>query len=61
MPTDTPPPIAMRLPPELLKRVDALAKKLAKHPDYQLHRVSRSFVLRVAVQTGVDALEKRTK
>ena len=53
-----PPPIAMRLPPELLHKVDALTKKLAKDPAYQLHRVSRSFVLRLAVQRGVEAIEQ---
>ena len=56
-----PDPIAIRLPPELLKRVDSLAKVLKKHPDHSLHRVSRSFVLRLAVQQGVELLEKKHK
>jgi len=60
MPKDKePPPIAMRLPPELLRRVDALTKRLAKHPSYQLYRVSRSFVLRLAVQKGLEVLESQ--
>lgn len=56
---DTSPPIALRLPPELLKRADVLAKRMAKDPMYQLHRVSRSFVLRLAVAEGLEALSKR--
>lgn len=54
-----PSPIAMRLPPELLRKVDALTKKLAKHPDHQLHRISRSYILRLSVQKGLEELERK--
>jgi len=54
----TPYPVAVRLPPELMARVKALVPKLKKNKEYQLHRVSENFVLRLCILKGVEELEK---
>jgi hypothetical protein len=53
-------PTSMRLPARLLARVDALAPFLEGHPAFASRvssRVSRSAVLRAALERGLDALE----
>lgn len=53
-------PTSLRLPAELLARVDALAELLAADPRLSAAvggRVSRSAILRVALERGVAALE----
>ncbi len=56
-------PTSMRLPARLLARVDALAPFLEGHPAFASRvssRVSRSAVLRAAIERGLDALEEDT-
>ena len=50
--------VAVRLPESLLERADSLIPGLAELPDYQLWRLSRSAVLRLAIQKGLDVLER---
>jgi hypothetical protein len=53
-------PTSMRLPRHLLARADALAPLLEGHPAFASRvssRVSRSAVLRAALERGLDALE----
>jgi len=54
-------PVAIRLPGELLARLDALVPKIAADTDTAivLGRISRSSVLRLAVLEGVKVLERR--
>lgn len=54
-------PVTLRLPAELLKRLDALVPLVADDSDTatMLGGVSRSAVLRFAMLEGVKALEKR--
>lgn len=50
----------LRLPPELLKRAERLLPMVAADPRVSLlGRVSRSTVLRMALISGLDALEKQ--
>lgn len=53
-------PTSMRLPARLLERAEELAPKLTEHPAFSVRasaRVSRSAVLRVALERGLEALE----
>ena len=51
-------PIALRLPPELLKRADKMVKKLSKDPDFMNIRTSRNYVLKMAVLRGLEVMEE---
>jgi hypothetical protein len=51
--------ISLRLPEDLLARIEKLVPKLAKDPDYSLWRVSRGATMRLALQTGVEELEAK--
>lgn len=42
-------PIPVKLPPEILKRVDTLAKRIGE---------PRSTIMRIAMRVGLDSLEK---
>ncbi len=56
-------PTSMRLPGRLLARADALAPLLEEHPAFASRvasRVSRSAVLRAALERGLEALERDT-
>ena len=57
----TPPgetPTTVRLTPAVLKRADALARVLQRHPEASMWgRISRSTVLRLAVVRGLEVLE----
>jgi hypothetical protein len=56
-------PTSMRLPERLLARADALAPLLEEHPAFSARvssRVSRSAVLRAALERGLEALESDT-
>ena len=53
--------VNMRVPKDLLKRIDRLIPKLAGKGDFAAFRVSRSAVLRLAIQRGVEALEKESR
>lgn len=59
MPVET--PTSIRLPPDILDRVDKLVEKLHHLPEFALTRASRSAVLRLAVLRGLDALEQEAK
>lgn len=51
--------IAVRLPGETIRRMDALRTKLAKDATVgALGRVTRSTVLKLALARGLDALEQ---
>jgi len=53
---------AVRLPPEMLRRAEALVSKMAKDPTLSaLGRVTRSTVLKIAVARGLQALEQQYK
>jgi hypothetical protein len=50
---------AIRLPPKLIERADALVPRLIELPTYQgMGRVDRSAVLRIALSRGLYALER---
>lgn len=53
--------IALRLPPELLERVDVLTKHVDGLPEFALAAPSRSAVLRLALLRGVAQLEHEAK
>lgn len=42
----------------IAERADALVPLLGKRPEYQAFRVTRSVVLRYALQRGLDSLEE---
>ena len=42
----------------IAERADALVPLLAKKPEYTAFRISRSVVLRIALQRGLDGLEE---
>lgn len=51
--------ISLRLPSSLLERCDALAERLRVDPDLAaMGRVTRTMVIRLALQRGLDQLEK---
>ncbi len=50
--------ITLRLPQELLKRIDQLIPKIGSHGDYQAKTVNRSTVIRLALVRGLDHLER---
>jgi len=49
--------VAIRLPEDFLERADKLVARMEKDPALSAWRVSRSAVLRQAVQKGLEALE----
>lgn len=49
--------VAIRLPTDFLKRAGALVTAMRKNPAMQAWSLTRSAVLRLAVQKGLDALE----
>lgn len=51
--------ITIRLPQDLLDRADALIDRLSKLPEYRALRITRSVVLRLALDGGLGALEAR--
>jgi hypothetical protein len=50
--------VAIRLPDTLIERADGLISGVGALPEYQLWRISRSAVLRLAIQKGLDVLER---
>jgi len=48
---------AIRLPADLVKRVDDLVGKLKDAPEFALFEPSRSAVMRLALLRGVELLE----
>jgi hypothetical protein len=50
-------PIALRLPPELLKRADKMVKQLSKDPEFINIRTSRNYVLKMAILRGLEVME----
>jgi len=51
--------ITFRLPRDLLERADALIERVAELPEYRALRITRSVVLRLALDDGLGALEAR--
>src|SRR5687768_2784492 len=51
----------LHLPDSLLAEADELVPKLAKLRDYQLMRLSRAMVLRLAIQEGLQVLRKKVE
>ena len=55
-------PISVRVPKDLVDRLDRLVPKLGKDPAWQtLGIVSRSSAIKLALLRGVEALEKQCK
>ena len=60
--TDAGTQIALRVPPQALKRADALIAKLARDTTIAaLGQVTRSTVLKVALMRGIELLEHEYK
>jgi DNA-binding transcriptional regulator YiaG len=57
MPNDA--TITLRLPEEDLRRADELLQVLEKNPELRAARVSRSVVLRLAIDMGLEALKAK--
>ena len=51
--------ITVRLPQDLIDRVEDLIDPLSQLPEYRALRVTRSVVLRLALDGGLEALETR--
>ncbi len=52
--------IALRLPKGSMKRAEKLAPQIAKDPQYAAYgNIKKSLVLRIAVLTGLEELERR--
>lgn len=51
--------VSLRIPQELLDRADRVAQAIARDP--VTRRISRSDVLRAALEKGLDALERQAK
>jgi len=49
--------ITIRVPQDLLDRVDALIDPVSELPEYRALRITRSAVLRLALDSGLDVLE----
>lgn len=49
--------LSARMPVELVQRLDALVERLGGDPAYLAFKLSRSSLLRLAVQRGIEALE----
>lgn len=49
--------VALNLPPDLLRRAEALVYRLGTLPEYLLWRMDRAAVLRLALERGLDELE----
>jgi len=51
--------LVMRVPEDFLERADALIPTLAEEPGMRMFRVSRSAVLRMAIERGLNQMEER--
>ena len=52
----------LRLPAEMMARIEALIPAVAKRPELAVHgRVSRSTVMRLVILHGLEALEAEAK
>jgi len=51
--------ITVRLPQDLLDRIDDLIDPVSELPEYRALRITRSVVLRLALDSGLEALEAR--
>ena len=51
--------ITVRLPQDLLDRIDDLIDPVGELPEYRALRITRSVVLRLALDSGLGALEAR--
>lgn len=51
--------LMLRLPEDLLERADALVEPMSREPEMRLFRMSRSAVMRIALQRGLEVLEER--
>lgn len=49
--------MSLRLPEDLVKRLERMEARMAKDPELAPFRVSRQSVLRMALMRGLDALE----
>jgi metal-responsive CopG/Arc/MetJ family transcriptional regulator len=49
--------ITVRLPQDLLDRIDDLIDPVSELPEYRALRITRSVVLRLALDSGLDVLE----
>jgi len=51
--------ITIRLPQDLLDRIDDLIDPVSELPEYRALRITRSVVLRLALDSGLESLEAR--
>jgi hypothetical protein len=52
--------VTIRVPADVLERAEELARKLATEvPEYRAFRTTRATVLRLAMLSGLEVLEKR--
>ena len=51
--------VTFRLPKDLVERADALIEILGQTPEYRALRLTRSVVLRLAIDGGLEQLEAR--
>jgi hypothetical protein len=51
--------LPLRFPESLEPRIERLVEKVAQDADFQAARISVSFVLRMAIYAGLEALERR--
>ena len=52
-------PTSLRLHPDLVDRADRLRPLMEEDPEYNIGRVSRALVLRLAVLRGLERLERK--
>ena len=50
---------AIRMPEELVARIDALVEKMGSAPEFAAYRPTRSAVMRIALARGVEQLEEQ--
>jgi len=50
--------VTFRLPRDLSNRADRLLEEVAVRPEGQIRRLSKSYVMRLAVLRGLESLEK---
>lgn len=51
--------VSIRLPADVPKRAEELARRLAERPEYRAFRMTRAAVLRIALLQGLEQLEKQ--
>jgi len=50
--------VTLRLPPAMIKELDALTKRMKKLPTHDPETLSRADVIRIALRRGIRELQK---